>query len=124
MDNSYFDKNPQKSTSFYAAIILLTLFFLLSFGVDITEYAQHGEINIPSWFSYVILGIDFLMLFSIVSIFIYRKIGVFLYPLLIIMHLFLHEFYLSTLLYADLFNLFAFIGLGLLAIIPKWNFFK
>lgn len=124
MDNSYFDKTPDKTVSFYAAIIILTFFLLLSTGIDFTEYDQHKDINIPSWFSYLTIILDFLMLFSIVGIFFYRKIGVYAYPLLILVHLFLHEFYLSTLLYADLFNLFAFLGLGLFAIIPKWNFFK
>ena len=124
MDNSYFDKNPNKTASFYSAIIVLTLFLLFSFGIDLTEYDQHVDINIPTWFSYLVITIDVLMLLSIFIIFFYRKIGVYAYPLLITSHLFLHEFYLSTLLYADLFNLFVFIGLGLLAIIPKWRFFK
>ncbi len=124
MDNSYFDKSPKKTTSFYAAVIVLTLFLLFSFGIDLTEYDQHQEINIPTWFSYIVLMIDILMVLSMIALFFYRKIGVYAYPLLIIIHLFLHEFYLSTLLYADLFNLFVFIGLGLLAIIPKWKFFK
>lgn len=124
MDENYFDKNPAKTTSFYAAIIILSIFSFLSIGIDIIEYKQHKDINIPIDFSYLILGIDVLLVLSILAIFFYRKIGVFLYPILVIVHLFLHEYFLSTLLYADLFNLFSFIGLGLLAIIPKWNFFK
>ena len=124
MDESFFDKSPAKTTSFYAAIAVLSFFSLLSIGVDITEYNQHKEINIPIDFSYIILGIDFLIILSIVSIYFYKKIGVFAFPLLVFVHFYLHQYYLSTLLYADIFNLFAFVGLGLLAIIPKWNFFK
>ena len=124
MDESFFDKSPAKTTSFYAAIAVLSFFSLLSIGVDITEYNQHKEINIPIDFSYIILGIDFLIILSIVSIYFYKTIGVFAFPFLVFVHFYLHQYYLSTLLYADIFNLFAFVGLGLLAIIPKWNFFK
>ena len=124
MDESFFDKSPAKTASFYAAIVILSILSFLSIGVDIIEYKQHKDINIPIDFSYLILGIDAIIVLSIVAIFFYRKFGVFLYPVLVFVHLFLHEYFLSTLLYADLFNLFAFIGLGLLAIIPKWKFFK
>ena len=124
MDESFFDKSPAKTTSFYAAIAVLSFFSLLSIWVDITEYNQHKEINIPIDFSYIILGIDFLIILSIVAIYFYKKIGVFAFPLLVFVHFYLHQYYLSTLLYADIINLFAFVGLGLLAIIPKWNFFK
>lgn len=124
MDNSYFDKNPQKTSGFYAAIIIMLLFLLFSLGIDLTEYDLHQEVNIPFWFSYLVLGIDFFMFISIIALFFYKKIGVYAYPALGLIHFFLHEFYLSTLLYADLFNLFVFVGLGLMAIIPKWRFFK
>lgn len=124
MDDSFFDKNPKKTTSFYAAIIVFSILTLLSIGVDVTEYHQHKDINIPIDFSYLLLGIDFLIIIFIISLFFYRKIGVFGYPFLVFVHYFLHEYYLSTVLYSDLFNLFAFVGLGLLAIIPKWKFFK
>ena len=124
MDDNFFDKSPAKTTSFYAAIIILSLLSVLSMGVDVTEYNQHKDINIPIDFSYLILGIDFLIILSIIAIYFYRKIGVFAFPLLVFIHFYLHQYYLSTLLYADIFNLFAFVGLGLLAIIPKWNFYK
>lgn len=124
MENNYFDKSPVKTLSFYVTIILLLFFWVLSVGIDITEFLQHKEINIPSWLTYVLLSVDLLSLICIVLVYMYRKIGVFLYPILIVIHLFMHEFYLSTLLYSDVFNLFIFVGVGLLAIIPKWNFFK
>ena len=124
MDESFFDKSPKKTASFYAAIVVLTLLSFLSIGIDVTEYNQHKDVNIPIDFSYLMLGIDVLIILSIITIYFYRKIGVFAFPLLVFIHFYLHEYYLSTLLYADLFNMFAFIGLGLLAIIPKWKFFK
>lgn len=124
MENNYFDKSPVKTLSFYVTIILLLFFWVLSVGIDVTEFLQHEEINIPAWLTYVLLGIDVLALLCVLLMYIYRKIGVFIYPILIVIHLFMHEFYLSTLLYSDVFNLFIFVGVGLLAIIPKWNFFK
>lgn len=124
MDENFFDKNPEKTTGFYIAIVALLLLFFLSLGIDVTEFLKQQEINIPSWFFYIIFSVDILIALSILSIYFYRKVGVYLYPILVVTHLFLHEFYLSTLLYADLFNLFAFVGLGLLMIIPKWRFFK
>lgn len=124
MDENFFDKDPARTTSFYAAIVILSILSFLSIGVDIIEYKQHKDINIPIDFSYLILAIDALIVLSIIAIFFYRKIGVFLYPIVVFSHYFLQLYYLKTLLYADLFNLFAFIGLGLLAIIPKWKFFK
>lgn len=124
MDNNIFDETPQKTLSFYAAIVLGGFFLLFTTGIDITEYFQNSDINIPAWFSYLILGVDFFMFLALVAIFFYQKIGVYAYPILLVIHLFLHEFYLSTLLYADLFNLFIFMGLGLLTIIPKWPYFK
>ena len=124
MDENFFDKDPARTTSFYAAIVILSILSFLSIGVDIIEYKQHKDINILIVFSYLILAIDALIVLSIIAIFFYRKIGVFLYPIVVFSHYFLQLYYLKTLLYADLFNLFAFIGLGLLAIIPKWKFFK
>lgn len=124
MENNYFDNSPVKTLSFYVTIVLLVFFWILSVGIDDTEFLQHQEISIPAWFSYVLLSIDALAIVCVILIYMYRKIGVFLYPILIAIHLFMHEFYLSTLLYSDVFNLFIFIGVGLLAIIPKWKFFK
>lgn len=124
MEDNYFDNNPKKTTIYYVAIIVLFIFSMLSIGVDLTEFSQQKDINIPSWFFYIIFTVDFLLIGSLVAIFFYRKIGAIIYPLAIVTHLFLHEFYLSTLLYSDLFNLFCYFALGLLAIVPKWKFFK
>jgi hypothetical protein len=93
-------------------------------GVDLTEYFQKTDINIPVWYFYLIFAVDIIGLLSIVGIYFYRKIGVILFPVAILFHFYLHEFYLSTMLYSDLFTLFSYVALGLLAIIPKWNFFK
>ena len=124
MEDNYFDKNPKKTTFFYVAIFFMVALSFLGIGVDLTEYSQKTDINIPSWYFYLIFAVDIIGLLSIVGIYFYRKIGVILFPVAILLHFFLHEFYLSTMLYSDLFTLFSYVALGLLAIIPKWNFFK
>lgn len=124
MEDNFFDKNPDKTVFFYFVIIILFVLSLLSIGVDLTEFSQKRDINIPQWFFHIIFTVDFILIASIIAIFFYRKIGVIVYPIAIIIHFFLHEFYLTTMLYSDLFNLFVFVGIGLLSIIPKWNFFK
>lgn len=124
MENDYFDKSPDKTLGFYFAIGFLLLLSMLSFGVDITEFLNHKDINIPVWFFYIIFFVDAVLLASLILIFFYKKIGVYIYPVALIIHYFSHEFYLSTMLYSDLFNLFCFVGLGLLMIIPKWKFYK
>lgn len=124
MEDNFFDKSPEKTTGFYFAIVFLVIFSLLSVGIDITEYLNRQDVNIPLWFFYVIFSVDILMVFSVASIYFYRKPGVIIYPIIVVTHYFLHEFYLSTMLYSDLFNLFCYIGLGLLTIIPKWKFYK
>lgn len=124
MEDNYFDKNPEKTTFFYVAIFFMVALFFLGIGVDLTEYSQKTDINIPVWYFYLIFAVDIIGLLSIVGIYFYRKIGVILFPVAILFHFYLHEFYLSTMLYSDLFTLFSYVALGLLAIIPKWNFFK
>ena len=103
MEDNYFDKNPQKTTFFYVAIFFMVALSFLGIGVDLTEYSQKTDINIPVWYFYLIFAVDIIGLLSIVGIYFYRKIGVILFPVAILFH---------------------FVALGLLAIIPKWNFFK
>lgn len=124
MEDNFYDKSPDKTTGFYIAIVLLLIFSLLSIGIDFTEFFNHKDINIPLWFFYIIFTVDACLLISLIAINFYKKRGVFLYPVALIVHYFLHEYYLSTMLYLDLFNLFCFVGLGLLTIIPKWKFYK
>ncbi|WP_374360566.1 hypothetical protein [Cloacibacterium sp.] len=124
MDDNYFDKSPNKTTGFYFAVVFLLLLSLLSIGVDATEFGNHKDVNIPLWFFYVIFSVDTLLIISLLGIYFYRKLGVILYPFAVVVHYYLHEYYLSTMLYSDLFNLFCYIGLGLLTIIPKWKFYK
>jgi len=121
---SYFDVDPKKGWGFILALASLLLFTIMGMGIDIDEYLQHEYLNIPRWYFYVIFTIDALMIISLVLMFFYRKIGMFAFPVLLVLHFLMHNYYLSTFLYTDVTNLFLFTGFGMLAIIPKWKFFK
>jgi hypothetical protein len=75
MEDNFFDKSPEKTTGFYFAIVFLVIFSLLSVGIDITEYLNRQDVNIPLWFFYVIFSVDILMVLSVASIYFYRKLG-------------------------------------------------
>ena len=97
---------------------------LLSVNTDLAEHAQHKILNIPQWFFTLIFSIDVLMIAAIIAIYFYRKIGVYLLPVLILVHFMLHNYYLSTMLYSDLNALFMYFSAGLFAVIPRWPYFK
>ncbi|AYN01553.1 hypothetical protein [Chryseobacterium sp. 3008163] len=121
---SYFDEDPKKGWGFILALASLLLFTFMGIGLDFDEYLQHETLNIPSGYFYFIFSIDILMIAGIVLMFFYRKIGIILFPGMLVLHFFMHNYYLSTFLYSDVTNLFLFTGFGMLAIIPKWKFFR
>jgi len=121
---SYFDEDPKKGWGFILTLAVLLLFTGMGFGIDLDEFLQQETLNIPVWYFYVIFGIDFLMAVSLVLMYFYRKVGLFAFPTFLVLHFFMHNYYLSTFLYTDVTNLFLFTGFGMLAIIPKWKFFK
>ncbi|AZA82489.1 hypothetical protein C1637_08160 [Chryseobacterium lactis] len=121
---SYFDEDPKKGWGFVLAFAALMLFTVMGLGIDVDEYLQHEYLDIPRWYFYVIFSIDFLMMVGLVLMFFYRKIGIYMFPAFLVLHFFMHNYYLSTFLYTDVTNLFLFTGFGMLAIIPKWKFFK
>lgn len=124
METNYFENEPKKSTGFYLSIAALALFTLMGLGIDGDEFLQRDLLNIPQWYFYLIFTVDFLALLSLVGIAFFRKIAIFTFPAFVILHFFLHQFYLSTFLYTDVTNMFLFVGVGLLMIIPKWKYFR
>jgi hypothetical protein len=110
---SYFDEDPKKGWGFILAFAALMLFTIMGLGIEI-----------PRWYFFVIFSIDILMMIGLILMFFYRKIGIFMFPALLVLHFFMHNYYLSTFLYTDVTNLFLFTGFGMLAIIPKWKFFR
>lgn len=121
---TYFDEDPKKGWGFVLAFAALMLFTIMGMGIDVDEYIQHEFLEIPRWYFYIIFSIDVLMMLGLVLMFFYKKIGIFMFPALLVLHFFMHNYYLSTFLYTDVTNLFLFTGFGMLAIIPKWKFFK
>ncbi|SIT21762.1 hypothetical protein SAMN05421786_109160 [Chryseobacterium ureilyticum] len=121
---SYFDEDPKKGWGFVLAFAALMLFTVMGLGIDVDEYLQHEYLDIPRWYFYIIFSIDALMMIGLVLMFFYRKVGIIMFPVLLVLHFFMHNYYLSTFLYTDVTNLFLFTGFGMLAIIPKWKFFK
>ncbi|HCA07186.1 hypothetical protein [Chryseobacterium sp.] len=121
---SYFEEDPKKGWGFILAFAALMLFTIMGLGIDVDEYLQHEYLQIPRWYFFVIFSIDFLMMIGLVLMFFYRKVGIIMFPALLVLHFFMHNYYLSTFLYTDVTNLFLFTGFGMLAIIPKWKFFR
>lgn len=115
------DKSFKNNKDYYVFFGLILLVFLLSVNTDLAEFSQHQSLNIPSGFFYYTLGVDVLVIFSWILIMFFRKIGAVLFPILVLLHFSLHNYFLSTYLYSDITTLFLFIGLGLIAIIPRWN---
>lgn len=118
------DRSFKNNKDYYLIFGLILLVFFLSVNTDITEYSLHKQINIPQGFFYYTFGVDILVVISWLLIIFFRKLGVILFPLFVAVHFFLHNYFLSTFLYSDVTVLFLFIGLGLLAIIPRWNVLK
>ncbi|MGZ5274168.1 MAG: hypothetical protein ACXWCA_07625 [Kaistella sp.] len=124
MNEEFSNESPKKDLGFILSLAALLLFTLMGIGIDADEYLQQNELNIPDFYFILIFFIDLLMVLGLILIFFYRKIGIYLFPAAVVLHFFLHNFYLSTFLYTDVTNLFIFISVGLLAFIPKWQFFK
>lgn len=123
MNGDFANESPKKGIGFIATLIILLLFSLNGFGIDLDEFNNQKDLSIPTWYFYLIFLADSLMVLGLVLIFMYRKVGVYLFPIAVALHFYLHNFYLSTFLYTDVTNLFLFI-MGLFFIIPKWQFFK
>lgn len=127
MEQNYFkDESPEKGMGFIAALVGMLIFFIMGAGIDVDQFLQQREqaLAIPDWYFYIIFGIDVLIVLSIILIYFYRKAGIILFPLVTLLHFFSHQYFLSTFLYSDVMSLFVFVGIALLAIIPKWQFFK
>lgn len=124
MDDNYFQDEPKITTTFYVAIGALALFTLMGLGLDGDEFLQRESLNIPDWYFFVVFSVDILALLSLLGFAFFRKFAIFTFPVFVLLHFYIHQFYLSTFLYTDVTNMFLFITLGLFTIIPKWKYFK
>lgn len=118
------DRSFASNKDFYLIFGLIILVYFLSINTDLTEFSLHRSINIPQGFFYLTFGADILIILSWLIILFYRKVGVVLFPVFVMIHFGLHDYFLSTYLYSDVTTLFLFIGLGLFAVIPRWKFLK
>ena len=124
MNDNFKGESPNKDFGFVLSLAALMLFSLMGVGIDVDEFSQHQEINIPSAYFYFIFLVDLIMIMSVIFIFFYKKIAAYTFPLAVLTHFLTHSFFLTTFLYTDVTNMFLYVGVGLLAIIPKWQFFK
>lgn len=118
------DQSFKNNKDYYLFFGLIILVFLLSINTDYIEYSLHQKINIPRNFFYYTFGVDVLVIVSWILIMLFRKVGIILFPIFVAVHFALHNYFLSTFLYSDVTVLFLYIGLGLLAIIPRWKVLK
>lgn len=118
------NRSYKKNKDYYFIFGLILLVFLLSINTDLQEYSQHELINIPEGFFYYTFGVDIMILISWLMILFFRKAGVILFPVFVMLHFGLHNYFLSTYLYSDITVLFLFIGIGLIAVIPRWKMLK
>jgi uncharacterized membrane protein len=93
-------------------------------NTDLAQYSEHKETGVPSWFIAVVFGVDICIILALMLVLFYKKIGVFSFPIFVMVHHLLYEFYLSTTLLSGLHLLFVFLTVGLLVIIPRWKFYK
>ncbi len=115
---------PERNLWFVLALIFVLLFSTGSINFDVTGFIQREEIRIPNWYFYLIFSIDLLTVLSLLLIFFYRKVGVVIFPLAVFMHFLMQNFYLSNIMYFDLFQLFLYFGLILFLAIPRWKYFS
>ncbi len=124
MEENYFGDTSKKTTGFYIALVILLVCIGISVNTDLAQFSQHEDVQIPIWFFYVIFGLDILMVASVVLIYFYRKLGIYLLPVAASVHMIMNSFYLSVIRYSDLNILFAFFVAALFVTIPRWKYFK
>lgn len=123
------DKNnnlskPKKDTLFWIAIVSMFIFTIMSMGTDIDQYSQRKDLNIPDWYFYIVMVINGAILLSVFLMYCMKKMGIFLFPIAVLVHFITHIYYLSTMLYTDVTSLFLFVSVGLLYFIPVWKQLK
>lgn len=122
--DNYFGNESRRTPAFYIAMLLILLLFILMLNTDLAQFSQHKDTGVPAWFFDVVFPVDFVILASVILMLLYRRIGVYIFPVFVLLHHVLYEFYLSTTLLSGLHLLFVFIGAGLLVIIPRWKYYR
>lgn len=115
---------PKKDTLFWIAIVSIFIFTIMSMGTDIDQYSQRKDLNIPDWYFYIVMVVNGAILLSVFLMYCMKKMGIFLFPIAVLVHFITHIYYLSTMLYTDVTSLFLFVSVGLLYFIPVWKQLK
>lgn len=115
---------PKKDTLFWIAIVSMFIFTIMSMGTDIDQYSQRKDLNIPDWYFYIVMVVNGAILLSVFLMYCMKKMGIFLFPIAVLVHFITHIYYLSTMLYTDVTSLFLFVSVGLLYFIPVWKQLK
>ena len=113
-----------KSKSFTLALVFTLIMSSFSINFDITSVIQKDNLEIPNWYLIVLAILDFSIVASIIAIYFYRKIGVYVLPIAIFIHFLLQNQFMNSFLYFDLFILFLYFSVILIAVVPRWPFFK
>ena len=90
MNNSFEGESPNKDFGFVLSLAALMLFSLMGLGIDVDEFSQHQEINIPTGYFYFIFLVDLVMMVSLVFIFFYKKIAAYIFPAALVTHFLAH----------------------------------
>ena len=112
-----------KSKTFVGVLILTLLMSTFSINFDYSEFVQRKTLNIPQWYSLIMVVVDVAIIASLIGIYFYKKMGVYVFPVAVFAHFLLHNIFFNSFLYFDIFLLFLY-TLILVGVYPRWKFFK
>jgi len=115
---------PIRGISFFVVLGILFLPLINNLVVDYLLVKIMEVSHIPLWYMVLLSSVNILTILSLIGIYSFRRVGIFLFPFLVILHFIIKLNYLGIFMYTDIFTLFFFIGIGLLVFIPKWSFFR
>ncbi|VDH05774.1 hypothetical protein [Bergeyella zoohelcum] len=113
-----------RGTFFWVTLIVLIVFSIMTMGVDVDQVLQRTEIHIPEWYFYIIFSVNAVMIVALVLLFFFKRLGLILFPISVLLHFSFHIYFLGTFLYTDLMTLFMYFALGLLYFVPLWDKMK
>lgn len=114
----------QRGSFFWITLVVLFLFSMMMMGVDLDQMLQREEIHIPQWYFYIIFSVNAVMIAALVLLFFFKRLGLIVFPISVLLHFSFHIYFLGTFLYTDLMTLFMYFALGLLYFVPIWDKMK
>ena len=77
----------QNVEPFYLILGVLLLLLINNLNVDYMTVGMKEKMQIPQWYITLLFSLDALAILSLVGIYLFRKIAVYLFPVLIMIHL-------------------------------------